>query len=172
MIEKNPLRTIPIPGLDVAYYKIEDYAASIKRAYPLLATIWDEAMDEDLLHAVKQDTEGKIIDRVTDEISKALNTTLKTYKPEDTKIRAPVLSIFALDTPEYFLSSDYMTPEQQAQVIEYFSKIRVPAQRENIEQFRRDVPHARIVEIPNGHHYCFIKHEDIVYNEIIKFFAE
>jgi hypothetical protein len=65
-----------------------------------------------------------------------------------------------------------MTPEQQAQVIEYFSKIRVPAQRENIEQFRRDVPHARIVEIPNGHHYCFIKHEEIVYNEMSKFFAE
>ena len=29
-----------------------------------------------------------------------------------------------------------------------------------------------IVEIPKGHHYCFIKHEDMVYTEMMKFLSE
>ena len=69
----------------------------------------------------------------------------------------------------HYLSSDYMSPEQQAQVIEYFKNIQPVIQREGIEQFRRDVPHAKIIEIPKGHHYCFIKQEELVYNEMRKF---
>ena len=156
MVEKNPLRTIPIPGLDAAYNNIEDYAVSIKKAYPSLAVIWGELLDEDLLHAVKQGPEGKIIDRMSENISQALNTTLRTYSPEDSKLLAPVLSFFVIKSAEDHLSSDYMNSEQQARVIEYFDTILPPLQRDGIEQFRHDVPHARIVEIPHGHHYCFI----------------
>ena len=170
MIEKNPLRSIPIPGLDADYYNIEDYTASIKRAYPSLAVIWGDVMDEDLLHAVKQNPEGKIIDRMSENIGQALQATLKSYIPEDSKIQAPVLSFFAVDQlPEYYLSSDYMSSEQQTQVIEYFKNIQPVMQREGIEQFRRAVPHAKIIEIPKGHHYCFIKQEELVYNEMRKF---
>ena len=41
--------------------------------------------------------------------------------------------------------------------------------RESIELFRKNVPHARIVEIPDGHHYCFIAQEELVYEEMRKF---
>jgi hypothetical protein len=56
--------------------------------------------------------------------SKALNDTLASYKPEDSKIQAPVLSIYAFNDSAYFLFPDYMTAEQQAQVVEYFDTIR------------------------------------------------
>jgi hypothetical protein len=62
-----------------------------------------------------------------------------------------------------------MTAEQQAQVIEFYEKVRPALQRECIEQFRGDAPHARIVIIPKGHHYCFIKHEELVFEEMRKF---
>jgi pimeloyl-ACP methyl ester carboxylesterase len=50
--------------------------------------------------------------------------------------------------------------------------LRPPHQRECIEQFRRNAPHAKIVEIPKGHHYCFIKHEELVFDEMRKFLSE
>ena len=69
----------------------------------------------------------------------------------------------------HYLSSDYMSPEQQALVVEYFDNIRPFLYHKGIEQFRRDVPHAKIIEIPKGHHYCFIKQEELVFNEMRKF---
>jgi pimeloyl-ACP methyl ester carboxylesterase len=168
-MEKYPLKNFQVPGSNDDYYIIEDYVASIKRGYPSLAAIWGEVMDEDVLHAVKKSPEGKIVDRMSDTIGKALNDTLASYKPEDSKIQAPVLSIYAFNDSAYYLSPDYMTAEQQAQVVEYFDTVRPPLQRELIAQFRRDVPHARIVEIPKGHHYCFIKHEDLVFDEMMRF---
>ena len=50
--------------------------------------------------------------------------------------------------------------------------IRLAVQRECIEKFRQDAPRARIVEIPKGHHWCFIKHEELVYNEMRRFLLE
>jgi pimeloyl-ACP methyl ester carboxylesterase len=38
-----------------------------------------------------------------------------------------------------------------------------------IAEFQSRFPHARIVVIPNGHHYCFIAQEELVYDEMRKF---
>lgn len=172
MMEKNPLRNIQIPGVTDDHYTIEEYVASIKKAYPALAAIWGELMDEDVLHSVKKSPEGKIVDKMPDTISQALKATLDSYTPEDSKIQAPVLSIYAITGGDYYLSPDYMTEEQKALVVEFFDTIRPPLQRELIGQFQRSVPHARIVEIPKGHHYCFIKHEELVFDEMRKFLLQ
>jgi non-heme chloroperoxidase len=169
MIEKYPLRNIQIPGINDDHYTIEDYVAVIKRAVPSLAAIWNEVMDEDVLHAVKKDPDGKIVDRQSESIAKALRSTLNSYSPEDEKIRAPVLSIFAINSGAYYLSRDYMTEEQQTQVMDFYDNVRPALQRECIEQFRSSVPHARIVVIPKSHHYCFFTHEELVYNEMREF---
>ena len=169
MMEKNPLRNIPIPGVDDDHYSIEDYVAALKRNYPSFAAVWCDVMDEDLIHSVKKSPEGKIVDKMSDAIGGALNATLNSYQPEDSKIQAPVLSIFAINDGNYYLSPDYMTEEQIAVVTEFFDIVRPPLQRELIRQFQRSVPHARIVEIPNGHHYCFIKHEELVFDEMKNF---
>jgi pimeloyl-ACP methyl ester carboxylesterase len=172
MVGKSPLRNILIPGEDNDYYSIEEYVASIKRCYPYWAAIWGEAIEEEILHAVKKSPEGKIVDKMSDTIGKAFSDTLNIYTPENSKIQAPVLSIYAILNGADALSSDYMTEEQKALVTEFFDTIRPPLTRECIEQFRRDVPHAKIIEIPKGHHHCFIKQEEFVFDEMRKFLLE
>lgn len=169
MIEKNPVRNITILGVNDDHYTIEDYVAAIKRTYPSLAAIWNEVMDEDLLHAIKKDPAGKIVDRMSEAIGAAISATINSYKPEDSKINAPVLSIFAINDVAFYLPSYPMTAEQRAQTIEFYETLRPALQRECIEQFQRRAPHAKIVVIPKGHHYCFFTHEELVYNEMREF---
>ena len=169
MLAKNPLLKIQPPGLDDEHFTVEDYLAAMKRAYPGLASIWNEVMEEQSLHEITKTPEGKIIDRMSDAISKALNDTLRSYIPEEAKIKAPVLGIYAISNGRYYLSDDWMTEEQKAQIGEFFDTINYAWIQENIEQFQRNMPQAQVVVIPEGHHYCFIKKEEVVYNEMRKF---
>lgn len=167
MVAKNPLGKIEVPGANDDYYSFEDYFSSVKK-YPVFATVWGKAMEEDLFHAVKKNSDGRIVDKMSHNIGSALRATLSSYIPEDSKIQAPVLSFYAIHSAGDY-PSDYMTEEQKALVVEYFDIVKPPLLRELIEQFRRSVPHARIVEIPNGHHICFIKNEGLVFEEMRKF---
>lgn len=169
MQEKNPLRTIPIPGVNDDHTSVENYIAFIKKAYPSLAAIWGDVMEEQGLHEITILPDGKVIDRMSDEIGNALNATISSYEPEDSNIQAPTLSFYAFADSASFISQDYMTEEQQAQVVNFFDTVRNPWLRHSIEQFRRNVPHAKIVEIPHGHHYCFIQQEELVFEEMRKF---
>jgi hypothetical protein len=116
--------------------------------------------------------EGKVMDKMSEAEFKAINNTVNSYVPEYSKIRAPILSFFALQDGSAFLSSEYMTEEQKALVIDFFKTVRQPYNRQYFEQFQRKVPHAIVVEIPHGHHYCFIKQEDLVFQEMRKFLLE
>lgn len=168
-LAQNPLRNIQPPDAGETYNTLEAYTASLKRGYPAMSAIWSELMDEEVRHTVKISPEGKVVERMPEAVGQALNATLYAYTPEDAQIRAPVLSIYAYTTSAYYLAPEYMTTEQQAQVIEFFDVLRPPVQKASIEAFRRSVPHAVIVEIPHGHHYCFIKHEELVFEEMRKF---
>ena len=172
MTEKHPARKIQIPGANQDYYSPSDYAAFIKFAYPSLGAIWGELMDEHLLHAVEISPEGKVVDKMPDGIDQAISGTLSAYRPEDAQIRAPTLAIYAINKNTYYVSPDYMTSEQQAEMIEFFDKVVQPWNHHSMEQFRRDAPHAKIVEIPGGHHYCFIQQEDLVFKEMLSFLLE
>jgi len=166
---KNPLRNFQPPGANDDHFAIEDYIAAIKRGYPGLAAIWNDVMDVEVLHSVKQTPEGKVVDKMSDAIGKALRDTLDSYSPENSKIPVPVLSFFSWQDSAYYLSADFMSEDQQAQVVEFFDTVRKPWLEEWIDQYRRAVPHAWIVEIPKGHHYCFIKQEELVFTEMRKF---
>jgi pimeloyl-ACP methyl ester carboxylesterase len=169
MSRKNPLRDIQIPSANDDHYSFEDHVAAMKKYYPFWANIWCEAVNEDFLHLVKKDTNGKIIYKMRYTINRALIDTMDRYTPEDSKIQVPVLSIYALKGSDYYVSLDYLTKKQKELVTRYFDRVKPPLQRELIEHFRRNVPHARIVEIPHGHHYCFIKHDELVFDEMRKF---
>jgi pimeloyl-ACP methyl ester carboxylesterase len=172
MLEKNPLRKMQAPGADNDHYSVEDYFAGIKKSYPGLAAIWSDAMQEQSLHEITQTAEGKIIDKMSDEIGKALNDMMTSYAPEDAKIKAPTLGIYAISNGCYYISDGWMTEEQKSRVKEFFETVSNPWITENIEQFQRNVPHAKIVVLPEGHHYCFIKKEEEVYDEMRKFLLE
>lgn len=169
VLARNPLSKMMPPWPSEAIPSIEDYAATAKRLYPSLAAIWGSEMEADLRANVAITPEGKVVEKMSDAIISALSQTMKTYWADYASIRTPMLAFFVLHDGNDFLSSDYMTEEQKAQVLDYFNNDRHPHSKEYIEQFRCSVPHARIVVIPNGHHYCFLKQEELVFNEMRSF---
>jgi hypothetical protein len=171
-MEKNPLRNIQPPDANEDHASLEAYLAARKKGSPSLAAIWGGLMEEEIRHSITISPEGKVVGRMSSAINQALNDTLTSYVPEVSGIRVPVLSIYTILDSANFLSPEYMTVEQQEQVIEFIDVLRPPHQRECIEHFRRQVPQARIVVIPRGHHYCFIKHEELVFEEMRKFLLE
>ena len=129
-------------------------------------------MEEQCRHEIMQTPEGTIVEKMSEPINKAMTDTMTSYVPEDSKIRAATLSFFALSKGIYNISNDWMTEEQKTQVMNHFETTVNSNIRENIEQFRQNVPHAKIIEILEGHHFCFIKHEELVYKEMRKFLLE
>ena len=93
------------------------------------------------------------------------------YTPEFSKIRAPVLSIFPIRNETYYVLP-IMTKDQQAQMIELYHAVQLPWFQHCIEQFRRAVPHAKIVELPHSHTYFFITQEELVYHEMRMFLGD
>jgi hypothetical protein len=65
-----------------------------------------------------------------------------------------------------------MTEEQKAVLRHHVETSENAWTQERIDLFRRNVPHARIIEIPEGHHYCFIEQEELVYEEMHKFLLD
>jgi non-heme chloroperoxidase len=172
MVENSPLRRIQFPGLDDDHSSPEEYFAALKRAYSSFIPIWTEAMEEQYLHAITKAPDGKIVDRMSEEISQAIRDTLSSYVPEDSKIKAPTLAFYAISKGIYNISNDWMTDQQKEEIRNHVETRENFWTRKSIEQFRQNVPHARIIEIPQGHHYCFIKHEELVYEEMLRFLLE
>lgn len=169
VIEKNPMRKMMPAWPEDNFDTVEDYIATVKRFYPSLAGIWGDVMEEQTKHSVKTTLEGKVVDKMSKAEFKAITNTVNSYVPEYAKIRVPILSFFALQDGSAFLSSEYMPEGQKALVMDFFKTARQPYTRRYIEQFQHRVPHAKVVEIPSGHHYCFIKQEEIVFHEMRRF---
>jgi len=172
MVENSPWRHIQPPGLDVDYYSAEEHFAAMRRAYPSFSLIWTEALEQQSYHEITTASDGKIIDRMSDAASEALNTTMRSYVLEDSKIEAPALAFFALSKGANTISDEWMTDQQRAEILNHVETRENAWTRESIELFRRNVPHASIVEIPQGHHYCFIEQQELVYEEMRKFLLE
>ncbi len=151
---------------------VEAYMTTVRRLAPSINSMWNAAVEEDVRHSVKSMPDGKVLDKMSPAEQQAIMQSLRGYSPEFASLNVPVLSIFCLADGRDFLSKEYMTEEQQAQVIEYFDKTRRRFTSQWIEQFRQLVPHARVAVIPQGSHYCFIKQEETVFKEMIDFLLE
>lgn len=169
--EMYPLRGLKPPGADIDHYSMESYVSYIKKTIPEMAEIWDDLYQEEILHEVKVTPEGKIVERMSDELTQKFISISRNYPTEDSKTQAPVLSFYVL-WDRFDLFPDHLTEEQREKLLRYRKEFRFPIQRELIEEFRQAVPHARIIEISQGHHWCFIKHEELVYKEMRTFLLE
>ena len=156
VLAKDPLPNLMPTWPDEQPNTIEEYIATMTRLYPFQAAIAGQIMDEQMKHSVKRNADGKIVTKMTDAISKEINDTFASYSPEYSTLQVPVLSFFAMPDGSDFLSSDYMTEEQKVQLINFVQKVLLPDRKKYIEKFQQKIPQAKIVEIPNGHHYCFI----------------
>jgi non-heme chloroperoxidase len=165
--EKNPLKDVKVPEQDC--YSVEEYVAYIQRIRPDLAEMWSELWNEETLYNIQTDPSGKIGDKMSEELSGTIINSLRNYVPEESTIRVPVLSFYAIWDN---LFPDYLTEEQKVVSADFHKTVRLPVQRECITQFRQNIPHAQVVEIPQGNHYCFIKHEELIYEEMRRFLLD
>ena len=170
IIENDPLKDVEPPALKKEFTSVEEYIHFIKEVRPDLARIWDESWDQSILYELEENAEGRFIEKDTKAIAKAMMETTYTYEPEDSRIKIPVLSFFALTEDPGF--PDYLTEEQKHAALNYWKNNWIAWKNANIRTFRANVPQARVIEIPEGHHYCFMAHEDLVYGEMRKFLLE
>jgi len=169
MQAKNPLQGLVPPWPQENPATIEDYAATITRLYPVLASVWCEASEANLRHNIKPAPDGGWVDKMSDAIGQANSEMMRSYDAHYADIRAPMLSIFALVDGMDYLSRDYMDEAQRAQVLEFVKNELIPYHTRYIEQFRQTLPQAQVVVIRQGHHYCFIKDEEAVYSAMREF---
>ncbi len=67
---------------------------------------------------------------------------------------------------------DHLKHEQKAAFDQFHREIEEPFARSLISEFLNRLPHAEIVVIPHGHHYCFIVQEELVYNKMRGFLLD
>jgi pimeloyl-ACP methyl ester carboxylesterase len=164
---QNPLRTIEVKKEEILPRTLEEYITRMKRDFPDFAEIWSELWDEEISHGVKVNEEGIFVDKMPASVEKRMiENLIDGYAPKKVEAQIPILSFYALRTPK--LTNIY-TEEQKASFYEFHRNVSEPFGKSLISEFQSRFPHANIVVIAEGHHYCFIAQEDLVYDEMRKF---
>lgn len=134
---KYPARTLKLVYLDAAYARQE--VPSIEEKDPLSPPA-----------PAKKPSEMSAREKIDEEFGSQLIA----YDPPYRKVRAPVLSFYAIFEKHWALKPD--TPVEKQKAAEEFIEMLVrPYQRRNIDRLRRELPAARIVELTGTHHYFF-----------------
>ena len=142
----------------------------MKRDFPEFAEIWSELLDEEISHSVKVNENGIVVDRMPASVEKMMvENLINGYVPKRVEAKIPTLSFYTQGKPK--LSNAY-TEEQKAAFDQFNQDVRIPFSRSLISEFQNRFPHAKIVVIPDGHHYCFIVQEELVYDEIRRFLLD
>jgi pimeloyl-ACP methyl ester carboxylesterase len=171
LFAQDPLKDVVIKKEESAPPRtFEEYIANVKRDIPAFAEIWSELWDEEFSHGVKVNEEGVYVDRTPASIDKMIDDNLITgYVPKRVEATIPILAFYGLRTRK--LSDDY-TEEQKAAYEQFNREVKEPFFWSLIAEFKSRFPHTKVVVIPNGHHYCFIAHEELVYNEMRQFLLD
>lgn len=170
IMEQNPLRHIEIKREASSPHTVEEYIADMKRDFPTFAEIWGELWDEEISHNVKLNGDGVFVDKMPASVEKMIVENLvKGYTPKRVEAKIPILTFYAQKVPK--LSNAY-TEEQKAAFDQFDRTVAKPFFRSLISEFQNRFPQAKIVVIPNGHHYCFIAQEELVYGEMRKFLLD
>ena len=167
---QNPLRKIELRREASTPHTFEEYVADTKRDAPSIADIWSELWDVEMSHEVKANEDGIFIERMPESVAGMMFENLfHGYVPKKVDANIPTLSFYALGTPKQ--SNDY-TEEQKASFDQFFQHVRNPFYMSLVSEFQNRFPHAKIIVIPDGHHYCFIAQEELVYREMLKFLLD
>lgn len=167
---QNPLRKIEIRRETSTPHTFEEYIANTKRDAPSIADIWSEIWDVEMAHEVKVNEDGIFVERMPESVAGMMFENLfNGYAPKRVNAQIPILSFYALGTPKQ--SNDY-SEEQKASFDQFFQRVRNPFYMSLVSEFQNRFPHAKIVMIPEGHHFCFIAQEELVYDEMRKFLLE
>jgi pimeloyl-ACP methyl ester carboxylesterase len=168
--KQNPLRNIEIKREESTPHTFEEYVADTKRASPYIAEIWSALWDVEMSHEVKVNEAGVLVERMPESVEGMMFENLfNGYAPKRVDAKIPTLSFYALGKPK---QSNAYTEEQKASFDQFFLNVRNPFYMSLISEFHNRFPHAKTVVIPDGHHFCFIAQEELVYDEMRKFLLE
>jgi pimeloyl-ACP methyl ester carboxylesterase len=166
---KDPLKDIPPPIPQKEPTTIEEFVSNWKASYPSFADIWDELWDLEISYEVTKNENGIVVGKMSEAIAKQMLDAANSYTPMPLPADIPILRFLAL---AFARPSDAYSEEQKAMAYQYHKEIWQPYIKSLADEFRSKYPHARIIEIPDGHHYCFAAQEEIVYQEMRKFLLE
>ena len=170
IMEQSPLRNIEIKKEESSPHTIEEYIANMKRDFPRFAEIWSELWDVEISHEVKVNEAGVVVDRMPASVEKMMvENLIEGYVPKRVEAKIPTLSFYAWKIPRL---SDAYTEAQKAVFDQFERNVAKPFFRSLISEFQNRFPHASIVVIPDGHHYCFIAQEELIHGEMRKFMLE
>jgi pimeloyl-ACP methyl ester carboxylesterase len=168
--QQDPLRNIEIIREESTPHTLEEYIACTKKDSPDIAEIWSELWDIEMSHQASANDDGIFVERMPKAARKLLIEHLITrYTPKEVEAKIPTLSFYALGIHK---QSNIYTEEQKALFDQFFLNVRNPFYMSLISEFQERVPHGKIVVIPEGHHFCFIAQEELVYHEMRKFLLE
>ena len=168
IMEQNPLRNLKIKKEESAPPRtLDEYISIVKRDVPEFARIWSDVWDEEISHSVKVNDEGIYVDRMPASIEKMMiENLINEYAPKKVEALIPTLSFYPKKKRK--LTDDY-TDEQKAAYEKFHQDVIEPFFASMIAEFQSRFPHSKVVVIPDGHHYCFIAQDDMVYKEMSKF---
>ncbi len=168
ILAQDPLRNVEVKREASAPPRtFEEYIEIVKRNVPAFAEIWSDLWEEEFAHGVKISEDGIYVDRMPESVEQMMIENLITgYAPKKVKAVIPTLCFYG--DRKRKLSDDY-TDEQKAAYDQFDRDIRKPFFQYMIAEFQNRFPYAKIIVIPNGHHYCFIAQEDLVFEEVRKF---
>ena len=171
IMEQHPLRNVQIKREKSSPPRtLEEYIANVKRDVPEFARIWNEVWDEEISHGVMVNEEGIFIDRMPASVEKMMvENLINEYAPKKVKAIIPTLSFYGKRKRK--MTDDY-TDEQKAAYETFHRDVIEPFFRSLVAEFQSRFPHAKIIVIPNGHHYCFMAQEELVYKEMRKCLLE
>jgi len=165
---KNPLNQVRLKREAAPPPRtFEEFIAGVKKDIPEFAEIWSDLWDEEFSHGVMQNEEGIFVDRMPTSIGEQIvQNMIVDYAPKKVEAKIPILCLYGRRKRQ--LSDDY-TNEQKAAFDKFYQDVLEPFRNSIIDEFKSRFPQAKIVIIPNGHHYCFIAHEDLVYEKMRNF---
>jgi len=168
-LKHHPLNEIRPPEEKHEFSSIEEYIGYIKDIRPDLAQIWNETWDAAASFDLVRNSDGKHIEKDTSSIGKQMTEGMVEYKPDHANIKVPVLSFVAVYEP---LVPAYFTEEQNRTMLEFDRANWIPFQQKEMAKFKKEIPQAKIIEIPDSNHYCFMSNEDLVYDEMRDFLLQ
>ena len=136
----------------------------------LMGNLWSDALEADLHETVVVASDGSVKGRTPSWISSVIASERALGK-WPTKIPCPALLIFAQHSWTDLLRGLHLDDATSTEIIKAGAELQA-ARRSQIEAFRRDSRLARIVELENTEHHCFIQRPERVVAEMRKFFAD
>lgn len=169
MLAKDPLKNTELPKTEKEPTTIEEFISNLKMRYPSFSDIWNELWDLEISHEVTINENGIVVGKMSDSIAGMMFESVYSYIPISIPSHIPILRFFALGFARPH--NDY-SDEQKAMAYQYHTEVRLPFLKSLAVEFQNKYPHAQIVEIPDGNHYCFIAQEELVYEEMRKFLLD